>query len=203
MDDHDDASWQRLVRGLRDGDPQCAQEFWDRFGPALIQRAEGQLNPRLRRRVSPEDVVQSACRTFLRRAKLGQFTLEDSEALWRLLCAITLNKMREQARFHARQKRGMNQEHHALPAPGEEEQKLEAHLAGTDPTPAEAAEFADFFEQLLASLDEEERQIVGLALQDHTQVEIAARLGMSERTLRRAFKRLKTRLARLLAREEQ
>jgi len=55
----------------------------------------------------PEDLVQSACRTFLRRAQIGQFRLADSEELWRLLCAITLTKVREQTRFHMRQKRGL------------------------------------------------------------------------------------------------
>ncbi len=203
MDERDDAAWQELIRGLREGDARIAQQFWDHFSPLLIQRAEGKLNPRLRRRVSPEDVVQSACRTFLRRAQLGQFTLTDSEDLWRLLCAITLTKVREQARFHGRQKRGADREIHALPTPDEERRgAIEHNVTSGEPTPAQAVEFTDFFEQLLASLDKEERQIVELALQDQTQAQIADTLGSSERTVRRVFKRIKTRLSGLLDREE-
>jgi RNA polymerase sigma factor (sigma-70 family) len=201
MSDTDDSTWRRLIRGLRDGDGRCAQEFWDRYGPGLHQLAEGRMNQRLRRRVSPEDVVQSVCRTFLRRAQQGQFALGDSEDLWRLLCAITLTKVREQARYHGRHKRGMDQEVHGLPTADEEQTGIEAALTADEPSPAEAVEFADYFEQLLASLDAEERQIVDLVLQDHTQPEIAHKLGTSERTVRRVFKRVKSRLARLLAKE--
>jgi hypothetical protein len=97
--------WQRLIRGLRQGDRQIVQEFCAEYGEALERLAE-----KLRRRVGPEDVVQSVCRTFLRRARAGPFQFADSAALWRVLCAITLTKVREQIRFHLRQKRGLGQE---------------------------------------------------------------------------------------------
>ena len=47
---------------------------------------------------------------LLRRAGGGEFRFAGSEDLWRLLCAITLNKVRRQARFHLRQKRGLQRE---------------------------------------------------------------------------------------------
>lgn len=77
----------------------------------------------------------------------------------------------------------------------------DASLAGFEPaspgpTPAEAAAFADHFQQVLATLSEEERQIVDLKLQECTQEEIAERLGCSERTVRRIFKRVQEHLAR-------
>jgi RNA polymerase sigma factor (sigma-70 family) len=180
--------WQRLIRGLRDGDRVIAQEFWDQYGELLHRVAEKHLAGGVRRRVGPEDVVQSACRTFLRRAQGGEFRLEDSEGLWRLLCAITLTKVREQTRFHLRQKRGLAQEERA------DDTNFDARAPG--PTPAEAAEFADQFQQLLAGLDDEERQIVDLKLQECTHDEVAERLGCSERTVRRVVKRVQARLAR-------
>ena len=140
--------------------------------------------------------MQSACRTFLRRAKGGEFQLEDSEGLWRLLCAITLTKIREQTRYHLRKKRGLDQELHAAALPGQDSvASFDIEAAG--PTPAEAAEFADQFQQLLASLDEEERQIVDLKLQEFTHEEVAEKLACSERTVRRVIKRIQTRLARV------
>src|SRR5258708_3491121 len=102
--------WQRLIEGLRNGDRQVVQDFWDQYGGLLHKVADKHLADGMRRRVGPEDVVQSACRTFLRRAKCGEFQLEDSDGLWRLLCAITLTKIREQTRFHLRQRRGLDQE---------------------------------------------------------------------------------------------
>ena len=41
------------------------------------------------------------------------------------------------------------------------------------PNPAEAAEFADFFQQALAGLADEERQVVDLKLQELTNEEVA------------------------------
>src|SRR4051812_27564659 len=186
--DTDADDWGRLIGGLRSGDRRVVQEFCERYGAALFQVAEKPLGGALRRRVGPEDVVQSACRTFLRRAQGGEFKLADSEDLWRLLCAITLTKVREQTRYHLRQKRGIDQEVHATWTAGEE--TADRGLQAPGPTPAEAAEFADQFQQLLAGLDAEERQIVELKLQDYTHDEVADQLGCSERTVRRVLKRL-------------
>ncbi len=188
--------WQRLIHGLRDGDGEVVREFWEQYGKMLHQVAERHLAEGLRRRVGPEDVVQSACRTFLRRAQGGEFKLEDSESLWRLLCAITLTKIREQTRFHMRQKRGLDQE--KAVAWGLGDSAVAPDPAAPGPAPDEAAAIADHLRVLLDGLDEEERQVVDLVLQEHTQEEIAERLGCSERTVRRIFKRIKSRLARSL-----
>jgi RNA polymerase sigma factor (sigma-70 family) len=191
-----DAHWQRLIQGLRAGDQQVVGEFCAQYGALLHRLADKHLPHGLRRRIGPEDVVQSVCRTFLRRAQEGQFHLADSEGLWRLLCAITLTKVREQSRFHLRQKRGVDQE---TPLATVAENSSQAGFApvAPGPSPAEAAAFADQFQQLLAALDDEERQLVDLKLQEYTNDEIAERLGCSERTVRRLLKRVQAHLERL------
>jgi RNA polymerase sigma-70 factor (ECF subfamily) len=186
--------WQRLIHGLRTGDPSVVQDFCTQYGTVLEQLAEKHLSPGLRRRVGPEDVVQSAYRTFLRRARAGEFQLSDSEGLWRLLCAITLTKVREAARFHGRKKRGLDQEKSV--GTGTEAVRGAFDPVDPQPSPAEAAEFADQFQQLMTSLDEEERHFVDLKLQQCTNLEVAARLGCSERTVRRILKRVQSRLER-------
>ena len=189
----EDLEWQSWVRRLVEGDEQVARQFWDQYGIRLQGLAAEYLSSRLSRREGPEDVVQSVCRTFLRRARVGQFDLADSESLWRLLCAITLTKIRQKARFHRRQKRGFDRE-----------ERLEADRAGKrefaapDPTPVEAAEFADELQQLLAALDEEERQLVELKLEQYKNAEIAEKLACSERTVRRILKRVQSQLHRVL-----
>lgn len=193
MSEEDDR-WLRLIQGLRDGDPAVVRAFWQEYGELLHQVADRHLAEGVRRRVGPEDVVQSACRTFLRRARGGEFKLEDSASLWRLLCAITLTKIREQTRFHMRQKRGLDQERPA--AWGSGDSLAPPDPAARGPSPDEAVAMADELRHFLDGLDEEERQVVDLVLQEHTQDEIAERLGCSERTVRRLFKRIKSRLAR-------
>jgi len=192
----EDERWQGWLVGFKSNDSRIIQEFWEQYGPMLHRVAEAHLADRLRQRVGAEDVVQSVCRTFFRRVQGGQLTLTDSETLWRLLCAITLTKVREQARYHSRQKRGMMQEVHAMPHPDDSNAAFD--LAARGPSPHEAAAFADQFEQILGVLDEEERQIVDLKLQECTHDEVADRLGISERTVRRLFKRIQTKLARVI-----
>jgi RNA polymerase sigma-70 factor, ECF subfamily len=193
VSDEDDRM-QRLIAGLRVGDGRVLQEFWDRYGPQLQRLAERNLAEAVRRRVAPEDVVQSVCRTFLRRARGGEYHIADSEELWGLLCAITLTKVRQQVRFHMRKKRGLDRE--ARTQNDSSGSASMFHPADPGPTPAEAAEFADQLRLLLASFDEEERQIIELKLQDHSHEEVAQRLGSSERTVRRVLKRVRSRLER-------
>jgi RNA polymerase sigma-70 factor (ECF subfamily) len=187
-------SFDRIIRGLRDGDAQVAEEFWQQYGESLQRVADKRLPKGLRHRIAPEDVVQSVCRTFLRRAAEGQFQLSDSRGVWGLLCAITLTKVHEQSRFHLRKKRGVNME-------SPDAFSSSASSAGSAmppdaaPSPAEAAEFADQFQHLLESLNTEERQIVELKLEDYTNDDVAARMGCSERTVRRVLKQLQVRLA--------
>ena len=187
----DDDRWDQLIRGLRAGDRDASREVCTLYGDALERIAARRLPAALKARVGPEDVVQSVCRTFFRRAQGGEFRLADSESLWQLLCAITLTKVREQARHHLRQKRGLDRE--TDPDDG-------VSVAAPGPTPAQAVEFADQFQHLLAGLDPEAQAVVDLKLQDFTQLEIADRLGLSERTVRRVLKRLQDHLATALDR---
>jgi RNA polymerase sigma factor (sigma-70 family) len=189
--------WRRLIDGLRTGDPRAEHEFWERYGPDLQRLAEQRLSRKLRARVGPEDVVQSVCRSFLRRARGGEFQLPDSGALWQILCVITLTKAAEQARFHSRRRRSVAQETSLDHA------RADGDTGEFDPVdphgdPFGAIVLADQLEQVLASLDERERRIVDLKLQDLTNDDVAERLNLSERTVRRTLKALQDRLTRAL-----
>jgi RNA polymerase sigma-70 factor (ECF subfamily) len=188
------AELDRWIVGLRQGHPDTLTDFWKRFGPLLERLAEKNMAPGLRPRLGPEDVVQSVCRTFFRRAKEGQFQLDDQDNLWRLLVAITLTKIREKTRYHMRDKRGM--QHERALAAGDD--SVGPALPAAGPTPAEMAEFTDLLEATLAGLDEEERQVIQLKLQEFTHDEVAEKLGCSERTVRRILKKVQTRLERML-----
>jgi RNA polymerase sigma factor (sigma-70 family) len=188
--------WEQLIKGLRKGETGAVRQFCEQYGPLLQDLAGRHLPPGLERRVGKEDVAQSACRTFLRRIHLGEFQLADSDSLWRLLCAITLSKVREQTRFHMAQKRDMQQEQ-PLAGKGRTSRAGVHGLAAPGPTPAEAAEFADQFQHLITSLDQEEQQVLDWKLQDCTNEQVAEHMGCSERTARRLLKRVQSKLARV------
>ena len=178
---------------LAEGKPEAVQEFWSNYGDSLQRVAERQIADWLRRRVDPEDVVQSACRTFFRRAGEGDFSLENKDDLWKLLLTITLNKVRMQARFHTRNRRSISKEQ-ALPE--------EANLQPAEWDHAiEQVELADML-QVAFSEDPERKHVLEMWLDGRTQNEIADEIGCSERTVRRIQERIRQDLDSFLSQDE-
>lgn len=87
------------------GDADSERELVDRYTSRLVVLARRQLPDQVRRRLDPEDVVQSVYRSFFRRLHEGGFSLADPEQLWRLLAAMTFRKARNAAKFHQRRRR--------------------------------------------------------------------------------------------------
>src|SRR5262245_55758628 len=78
-----------LDDGLRKGDPKTAEAVFHRYVNQLVRVAEQHLSRKLAGRLGGEDVVQSVFRTFFRRAEAGEFRIDSSSQLWRLLVRIT------------------------------------------------------------------------------------------------------------------
>jgi len=190
-----------MLTALRDGDSLAVARFIREYGPLLERIAEKHMAAGLKRRVGADDVAQSVCRTFVRRAGIGEFQIPDAESLWSLLVAITVTKVREQARFHRRQKRDSGREQHLDSVTPSGEAKVPTPVSA-EPTPADVAEWSDQFEKLLGELDAEERKIVEYRLAGHTHEEIATKMDCSERTVRRLFKRLQERLLKWVGVED-
>src|SRR5262249_3144310 len=103
MDETDPvADW---MRRWNTGDPQAAELLFARYAARLTQVAEQHLSRKLAAREGGEDVVQSVFRTFFRRSAEGQFQIDTSAQVWRLLVKITLQKVRTRSRYHATKKR--------------------------------------------------------------------------------------------------
>ncbi len=180
---------------LAEGDPATVEQFWQRYGDSLQRIAERQIASWLKRRVDPEDVVQSACRTFFRRASAGDFSLESKDELWRLLLTITLNKVRMQARFHTRNRRDLSREQ-ALP------EAASLQPAQWDRS-IENIELQDMLQAAFSEDDGERQRVLQLWLESRTQAEIAAEIGCSERTVRRIQDKIRKDLARFLATDQE
>lgn len=185
-----DEDWERLIAGVRGGEPEALRAFYDRYRPAIERIANRAIAPSMLRRFGAESVAHSAIRTFLRRVGTAELEVRDPDSLWQLLCAIALNKVRENARFHGRERRRASRE---LP-----EDALGAASAG-DPAPEHVAAFREEMERFLASLDDEERRIVELRIEGRDHAEVAGALKCSERTVRRIAARLEARLLAALS----
>jgi RNA polymerase sigma-70 factor (ECF subfamily) len=167
---------------LRARDPDAAADIVRRFGRRLAALARRRLHAAVRQRLDPEDVVQSAFRSFFQRHAVGQFDFDGWDDLWRLLACITARKC---ARKANRMRREMSDE------------VVLATRADWRPTPDEAASLADTLEHLLRDLSEHEHEILVLRLQGFSSSEVSQRLGCTERKVQRLVERLRERLRRL------
>jgi DNA-directed RNA polymerase specialized sigma24 family protein len=170
----------RLLGGLKRGEEVAAQGLWQRYFEKLVRLARRKLNGMPRRMMDEEDVALSVFKSLCVRAKRGDFKqLDDRDDLWRLLATITHLKAAEAARGANRQKRSSR---------GRRELSIE-QMAAAEPLPEMLASMNEQRERLLALLpDEACRKIAQWKLDGHTDEEVAVRLQVTDRTVRRKMK---------------
>jgi RNA polymerase sigma factor (sigma-70 family) len=184
-----------LVERWRGGDAQAAEELFARYAQRLTSLAEQHLSRKLAARLDGADVVQSVFRTFFRRSATGEFRIDSSAELWRLLVQITLQKARAYGRHHTAGVRDV-----AAEAPGGGAAFLPEAVAH-EPGPAEAAALVDQIQELLRGLPALYCDLLQLRLEGHSVSDTAVRLGVSRRTVHRALHLLQQRLTRSAALE--
>jgi RNA polymerase sigma-70 factor (ECF subfamily) len=176
-----------LLNRWRAGDEDAARQLFQLYVDRLLHLARQRIGQRLGSRIDPEDVVQSVFRTFFHRAKDGQFHFEEPDDVCKLLARITVHKTFRQVAFHKAAKRNMNLE--AGHGDGAQDQLLS--LLDRGPTPEEANAFVDQVEHFLHRLGPEDRQIIELRMQGYKDVEIAQKLNISDRKIRRLMERIR------------
>ena len=173
--------------------------IFERFSRRLIGLARGHLNARLQHKVEPEDVVQSAYKSFFLRYGDGALASEGWDGLWGLLTTITLRKCADRARFHHAERRDIARES-PLGTSTSDSGVAGFHpwheAACREPTPDQAAVLAETVESLLRPLAADERTIVELSLQGCTTQEISEQTGRAERSVRRIRETVRKHLER-------
>jgi RNA polymerase sigma-70 factor, ECF subfamily len=178
---------QSLLRLWQAGDENAAREIFERYFERLLALARRRISQRLASRVDPEDVVQSAFRTFFGRYKAGQFTIQDSEDVCKLLARITVHKTLRQIAFHKAAKRDPSQE----AGQGSDGQQQLMEVLDREPTPEAVNAFVDQLDHFLKQLRPEDRQILEMRMQGYNSLEIAEKLGISDRKIRRLMERVR------------
>jgi RNA polymerase sigma-70 factor (ECF subfamily) len=179
---------QTLVERWRAGDQDAARRLFDRYVDRLAAVARQRIGHRLTARVDPDDVVQSVFRTFFGRLRDGQFSIDEQDDLCKLLTKITVHKTLRQVEFQLAQRRNPGQETPQGEASHERLMELLAH----DPSPEATVNFLDEFQHFLSGLRPEERAILELRFQGHDNDEVAVKLGVSDRKVRRVVERMRS-----------
>jgi RNA polymerase sigma-70 factor (ECF subfamily) len=180
-----------LVARWRDqGDHDAAAQLFQQYAARLIGLARRKLSGKLARRIDPEDVLQSVCRTFFVRVRDGRLQVTPAGDLWELLAAITMNKVLRQVEHHAAGKRSLDREQEPQAEESSVLEKVE-QVAG-EPGPHLVAALHDELAYLLQKFMPLHRQMVELNLEGYTTKEIAEKVGRSERMVRNVLEQLRT-----------
>lgn len=146
----------KLLADYLDGKSDAATRIFDKYVVRLVALAQSRLSPLLQARVDPEDIVQSAYRSFFRKAGDQKLSLKRSGDLWRILAAFTLNKARKRVEREMAERR---------------DPRREASLRDVmqcDPDPEEATDLIERLTSFMDGLKPRDRRILELRLRGET-----------------------------------
>ncbi|HMO15029.1 MAG TPA: ECF-type sigma factor [Pirellulaceae bacterium] len=184
MKEHGSVSeWIEQLKTGEQGDAQ--QKLWNRYFQQLVVLARSKLAGVPRGMEDEEDAVISALNSFFQRVPQGQFPLLlDRTDLWSLLVKLTCCKAINQRRRAQAKKRGGATTNRQTSFSLFDDWL--AHIADRRITAELAVETAEELRRLLDLLDKESlRSVAQLKLEGFTNREIAATLGVIERTVER------------------
>ncbi|HLJ93799.1 MAG TPA: sigma-70 family RNA polymerase sigma factor [Gemmataceae bacterium] len=183
-------SFDDMMARLRVGDNDAAAQVFNRFANRLIELARRRLDPQIRQKLDPEDVLQSVFRSFFAHQAGGEITgLESWDNLWAWLVVITMRKCGRRIEYFHSASRDVQREI-AIP-PSDDDASGDSGTSSDEPTPSEAAILTETVEQLMSSLEGRHREILALSLQGYTAAEISSKVGCTERTAFRVLRRVK------------
>lgn len=170
--------------------------------PKLLRLAERNLSNQLRQKVDADEVGATVVRTVVRQARAGKLQIEESDDFWRLLVAITLNKVRKKANYWKRAKRDISREMPVAPdGPQLEELAIDYDSVSSDPTEEQGQAFNDLLERMNDCLDEKCQQVLSAKLQGKSNIQIAEELELSTKTIGRYLKKIQQQLKDLVDEE--
>jgi RNA polymerase sigma-70 factor (ECF subfamily) len=188
-----DTSFNDLMARLRNGDDAAAATIFHRFSRQLAALARRHLEGRLRQKVDPEDVLQSAYKSFYRRQADGRLAPSDWYELWNILTVLTIGRCIRYWERYTTARRDVRVE----ATPPSASVDFDRQFLDRQPSPQEGALLAETVERLLQGLKRRDGDIATLALQGYSASEIGEQLNRPRRTIYRVLERLKKRLEQM------
>ena len=200
---HDPQEWE-LIRRAGAGDSSCLHELFTRYRSRLKQMVRLRLDPRVRGRVDPSDVIQEACLEVSR--KLADYVANPSLPFFLWLRLTTGQKLALAHRQHLgvqARNAGREVSLHRGPYPAASSEMLAAKLMGKLTSPSQAAIKAEVkirLEQALNRMDALDREVLTLRhFEQLSNAETALVLGIKENTACNRYVRALERLRGVLA----
>jgi DNA-directed RNA polymerase specialized sigma24 family protein len=182
----------RWLRELQEGSEDAARQLWERYFRRLTVLARRRLGPIECLAVDEEDVALSVIRCLCDGAQRGLiYENTHREELWRLLVTMTNHKAIDAARHQKQKKRGGRRVRGGSVLQQSACRGLD-QFADDEPGPELLAILAEEHCRLMGLLDDDNlRQIVLWKLEGHKNEDIAARLGVTCRSVERKLQRIR------------
>jgi RNA polymerase sigma factor (sigma-70 family) len=176
-----------LLARIRAGDEEAARELLCRYEAKVRLVVRRQLPRVLRSRFDSQDFVQSMWGSFFRRMRTSPLDLEDTRSLIAILVQAAKHKVIDEFRRASAPKRDMRREESIW------EGAHRRDLVDDSDAPIELAQASEALGRLRELLPEDRRTVLDLKAAGLSTNEIAERLGLSERTVRRLIQDLRRR----------
>ncbi len=183
-----------LVQRWLSGDDHAATELLEHLHRDLLRVVRNRFHPMLRGRLDPEDVVQSALRTFFRRLRKKNLPGTTADDVRRVLVTIAKRKLAQKIRFHFAGIRDVRREARRRQDSGTNPPEP---VSPRDAQEAELHEFLRWLEDVMPQLGPREQEVLKLALQGYSTADMAAELGLSQRTVQLCLRGLVIKLTQL------
>jgi RNA polymerase sigma-70 factor (ECF subfamily) len=180
-------TFQDLVRRIRAGENDAAEELVRRYGPTIRRIARVRLaDTRLQRLFDSADVCQSVFASFFVRTALGEFDLSTPEQLLNLLLAMAQRKVADRAREARAARRDYRRTREA---------SNPEKWAAPGATPSEEVAMKELVDEFRKRLSGDERLLAEQRAAGRPWAEIAAERGGSAEALRKELSRAIDRVA--------
>lgn len=189
-----DTQFDLLLKRVREGDQDAATELVRLYEPEVKRTVHAALsgNARLRQAVDSTDICQSVLGQFFVRVAAGEFDLDDSGDLVKLLVTMAKNRIvdRHRKESAARRDRGRQQ------ALGGGDSSPRVQIAAPGATPSRVAAGRELLAKTLALMDPDERRLAEERAHGRSWKELAVEFGESADSLRMRLSRAIDRVAR-------
>jgi RNA polymerase sigma factor (sigma-70 family) len=179
----EETSFEELMRRVRAGDGQAAEELVRRYEPTIRRVVRVRLvDERLQRLFDSMDVCQSVFGSFFVHAALGDYELATPEQLLALLVSMGRKKVIDKAR-----RAGAARRDYRRHSEGAEDR--EKHWAADDPSPSRQVADRELLQEVRRRLTDAEREIADRRAAGMNWHQIAAELGGTPDALRKQLSR--------------
>lgn len=172
-----------LLRGWHEGDSNAGDQLFRLYSDRVTNVVRFYLNPRFRTRVGIDDVVQTIFLTLLTKAKNQLLSFQGDASFGHWLRNFAKNIVRKRIQHEQAKKRDVARDCQAKS--GVDLDAISCQECSLHNQPAELCEFKEMVHNAMERLDSLQQQIVQLARDGYSQVEIAEQLRLSTRTIRR------------------